>query len=315
MPDSLSMYHSKEMKKFIRYTILFVATIALLDMAFGYVNRAMEKRALTANYHCCYEATEDILVLGSSYAVREIVPSILTDSLGLSCYNAGEAGNGALGAWVRYNMFLRNHTPKLILYALTPGFDYINKGSDYTEYLKSFKAYYGIEPTVNEIYSHLGDRLDGIKLHSAFVRYNSIWIITAKEAIRPSQENPHGYNPFYNTFTPYTIPDSAGTAPVEIDKKKFAYFDSLMRDATSRGIRVICFLPPHYYPTYHAQSHEPALSLCRELNIPVINNYNDSYYRVHSELFGDKEHLNHQGAQVYTAQLCDSIQQYFKQEK
>lgn len=300
------------MKKFIRYTILFVAVIALLDMAFGCVNRAMEKRAQTANYHCCYEANEDILILGSSYAVREVIPSILTDSLGLSCYNAGEAGNGALCAWVRYNMFLRHHTPRLILYALTPGFDYVHMGDDYTEYLKSFKAYYGIEPTVDDIYRNMGDRLDAVRLRSDFVRYNSLWILTAKDALRPTHENLHGYDPFYSTFTPYAVPDSAGTEPIEVDENKFYYLDTLLRDATSRGIRVICFLPPHYYNTYHTQSHERALALCRELNIPVIDNYRDSYYRAHPELFGDKDHLNHTGAQIYTAQLCDSIHLYFK---
>lgn len=310
MPVNLFMSRSKKMKKFIRYIILFVAAIALLDIVFGWVNRAMERRAHTANYHCCYEAHEDILILGSSYAVREVIPSILTDSLGLSCYNAGEAGNGALCAWVRYNMFLRHHTPQLIIYALTPGYDYVQIGSDYTEYLKSFKAYYGIEPTVDEVYRNMGEPMDGIRLRSAFVRYNSHWILSAKDAIRPSQQNQHGYNPFYSTFTPYAVPDSAGTEPVSIDQKKFAYFESLMRDATARGIRVICFLPPHYYNTYHAQSHEPALALCRELSIPVIDNYNDPFYQARPELFGDKDHLNHTGAQIYTAQLAQYIKNY-----
>lgn len=299
------------MKKFIRYTLLFVVALSLLDCAFGWINRALEKRAHTANYHCCYEPSEDILILGSSYAVREIIPSILTDSLGLSCYNAGEAGNGALCAWVRYNMFLRHHTPKLILYALTPGYDYVQLNNDYTEYLKSFKSYYGIEPTVNDIYRNLGDRMDALRLRSAFVRYNSLWILTAKEALCPAQQNLFGYAPFYSTFTPYAVPDSAGTEPVEIDEKKFFYLETLLRDAVSRNIQVVTFLPPHYYNTYHAQSHEPALALCQELNIPVIDNYIDPYYRTHPNLFGDKDHLNHMGAQIYTAQLAQNIKNFF----
>lgn len=298
------------MKKFICYAILFVAAVALLDIAFGYANRAMERRAHTANYHCCYEATEDILILGSSYAVREVIPSILTDSLGLSCYNAGEAGNGALCSWVRYNMFLRYHTPKLIIYALTPGYDYVHMGSDYTEYLNSFKSYYGIEPTVDDIYRNMGDPMDAIKLRSSFVRYNSRWILSAKDALRPTPQNLHGYSPFYSTFTPYAVADSAGIEPVEIDEKKFFYLDTLLRDAVSRGIPVVAFLPPHYYNTYHAQSHEPALALCRELSIPVIDSYNDPYYQTRPELFGDKEHLNHTGAQIYTVQLAQDIKNY-----
>lgn len=292
------------MTKFIRYTVLFLAAIVLLDLAFGWVNRALERRAHTANYHCCYEASEDILVLGSSYAVREVIPSILTDSLGLSCYNAGEAGNGVICAWARYQMFVRQHTPRLLLYALTPGSDYVDVGGDYSKMLQSVKGYYDIAPVVAELYADLADPLDAIRLKSAFVRYNSRWILSAKEALRPAPENLHGYSPFYSTFTPYAVADTAGTEVVTIDEKKFAYFESLMRDATARGIQVICFLPPHYYNTYHAQSHERALALCCELNIPVLDDYNNPYYQAHPELFGDKEHLNHAGAQLYTAQLA-----------
>lgn len=290
----------------------FLVVVTVLDTVFGWTNRMLEQYAHTQNYHCMYEAREDILILGSSYAVREIVPQVLTEHLGMTCYNAGEAGNGALCAWVRYNMFLRNHTPKVIAYALTPGYDYIDIGNDYTEYLKSFKGYYGMEHTINEVYDDLGHANDAIKLKCNFVKFNSEWITTAFYAMTQKNKGTQGYDPFYNVFTPYEIPDSAGTENVKVDERKFKYLNRLMRDATSRHIRIVCFLPPHYYNTYHAQSHERALALCRELNIPVIDNYNASFYKKKPSLFGDKDHLNHQGALIYTAQLADSIKKYIK---
>lgn len=295
------------MKKFLITIVLFLLVIVGLDRAFGLFNRWLDAKAETANYHCMYQANEDVLILGSSYAVREIIPQVITEKTGMTCYNAGEAGNGALCAWIRYNMFVRNHTPKVILYALTPGYDYVEIASTYNEYLKSFRSYYTEEPAIQAMYDDLGEEYDRIKLQSAFVRCNSEWLVTMFRLATHKNVGTNGYDPFYKQFTPYEKPDSAGTETVKIDEKKFRYFECLMRDATSRGIKVVCFLPPHYYDTYHAQSHEPALALCRELNIPVIDDYNDAYYKDKPELFGDKEHLNHQGALIYTAQLVDSI--------
>lgn len=298
------------MKKFIIIITTFLLVVAAIDISFGRLYMLLEAKAHTRNYHCMYEAGEDILILGSSYAVREIVPQVMTEKTGLSCYNAGEAGNGALCAWVRYNMFMRNHKPKMILYALTPGYDYVETGSTYNEYLRSFRSYYGIEPTVKAVYDDLGDTLDYIRMKSAFVRSNSEWISTLSRLVMRNNEAANGYEPFCKVFTPYEKADTAGMEPVKIDEKKFRYFEQLMREASASGIKLICFLPPHYYDTYHEQSHERALSLCRELSIPVIDNYNDLNYKNRPELFGDKDHLNHQGAMIYSAQLADSVINY-----
>lgn len=300
------------MKKFLLIILSFLLVIVGLDVIFGKISMMLEAKAHTANYHCMYEASEDVLILGSSYAVREVIPQVVTEKTGLSCYNAGEAGNGALCAWIRYNMFVRNHKPKVILYALTPGADYVEMGSTYNEYLKSFRAYYQQEPAVREVYREIGEEYDNLRMSSAFVRNNSEWINTVARYATHKVADTSGYDPFYKVFTPYEKPDTAGTEPVGIDKRKFHYYELLMRDATSRGIKVICFLPPHYYNTYHAQSHEPAYRLCGELSIPVIDNYNDPNYKNKPELFGDKEHLNHQGAMIYTVQLVDSIMTYLR---
>lgn len=314
MQDSLSTLPSKSyfMKKFLTYIIVSLVVLIAADLAFGKLNMLLEAKVDTRNYHCTYSATEDILILGSSYGVKEIVPQTVSDQTGLTCYNAAEPGNGAICAWIRYNMFIRNHTPKIILYALTPGYDYVHIGDDYNEYLKSFRGYYGKEPAIKEMYELLGEANDSYKLRSNFAKYNSEWLTTMFYAITGKNKGLQGYMPFHAQFTPYEVADTADVEPIKVDEKKFRYFENLMRDATKRGIKVVCFLPPHYYNTYHAQSHERALTLCKELNIPVIDNYNDAYYKDKPELFGDKEHLNVYGAEIYTKQLCDSITKFLK---
>lgn len=47
------------------------------------------------------KATDDIIILGSSSATHHYVLQIIEDSLGLSCYNCGEEGNGVVLAYGR----------------------------------------------------------------------------------------------------------------------------------------------------------------------------------------------------------------------
>ena len=59
---------------------------------------------------------------------------MISDSLGVSCYNAGESGCGIILAYGRLLMILERYTPKAIIYEVTPDFDYLD-GKDNHKYL------------------------------------------------------------------------------------------------------------------------------------------------------------------------------------
>ena len=44
----------------------------------------------------CLDNQYDVLIMGSSRAHHHYVPEIISDSLGLSCYNTGKDGNGII---------------------------------------------------------------------------------------------------------------------------------------------------------------------------------------------------------------------------
>ena len=81
-----------------------------------------------------------IIILGSSHAVRHYVPSVIQDSLGLTCYNCGEPGCGIIPAYARYKMVAERNKPKLVIYEVTPGYDYL-VSDDYSKYLGKVRQY------------------------------------------------------------------------------------------------------------------------------------------------------------------------------
>ena len=144
------------MKKFLLKVLLFFACVVVMDLAFGQFFsfwRTHAKGGSTAN--CEYianRATEDIIILGSSRATHHYVPQIIEDSLGMSCYNCGEEGNGVVLAYGRLKMLTDRYKPRLVIYEITPGYDYGTKEPN-NKYLGYLRAYYnkdGISELFND---------------------------------------------------------------------------------------------------------------------------------------------------------------------
>lgn len=278
----------------------------LADIIFGKIMFYAESQSSSKNYHCMYAADEDILILGSSFAVRNIVPSIIEDSLGISCYNAGEAGNGALVAWARYNMFINNHMPKLIIYTLTPGYDYI-KSDDYSKYLNTLKPYYRKEKSITNMYDNLMNCTDGLILNSNFVKFNSYSAQLVYYWLSKKNMGLQGYEPLYETFTPYETNNEQYVGEYEIDAPKMSYLEQLFEDIKRRKIPVLCIIPPDYRCNLSMDQYKEGMQLCEKYEIPIINHKYYEGISQNAQYFYDISHLNDKGARLYTNKLCKEL--------
>lgn len=133
------------MKRFLIQVVAFLVIVAAVDLASGFVFRHIESKAKDGftyrdNYICDVLAT-DVLVSGSSRCVRHYNPQIITDSLGLTCYNSGQMGNGIILNYGRLRMVGERRKPKVIIYDLHPGFDLL-VGDDDHRYLTWLKSHY-----------------------------------------------------------------------------------------------------------------------------------------------------------------------------
>ena len=84
------------MKKFLVKAVIFLAVLASFDYIWGItfdklVSRIDVGGAGRDNF-ICNQVTDDIIVFGSSRAERHYNAQMITDSLGITCYNCGEGG-------------------------------------------------------------------------------------------------------------------------------------------------------------------------------------------------------------------------------
>lgn len=296
------------MKHFLYKVALFVIFVIIFDCIVGNTSeylRSHAKGGSTANnYYIAESLEDDIVILGSSRATHHYIPDIIEDSLGLSCYNCGEEGNGIILAYGRYKMITDHHTPKLIIYEVTPEYDWmICDNSKFTRYLKPYCHY-------DEIYDLViscSEKNEKYKLCSKMYRNNSSLLTYAVDNV-VYRDNMKGYSPLYGIMNGSQNNSDAVESTFELDYFKLALLNNMMADAKSLGIQMLFVVSPYYYKIT-PDNYYPIISLCERNSVVFLDLSNIDGITGNMEVFNDAGHLNHKGATAYTIYLSNILNQ------
>lgn len=307
------------MKKFIIKIGLFFAIVVILDIVSGIafkeiIARAKYGETYNSNYISNF-CTDDIIILGSSHADRHYVPSLIEDSLGLTCHNCGEPGCGIIPAYARYKMIAERKKPRLVIYEATPRFDYFVT-DDYSKYLGRIRQYSEKRPVaeMNEVF---GDELEAVRLLSNMYRNNSSIVHNLMDLVIPTKDY-KGYGPLYGVLTIEAIKRNTETQLSKdsknhiIDSLKLSYVEKLFAETKADGVSIVCIESPRFnaVPNVNMEDYRPVIQLCEKYGVPFINNI--YYWGITGEkdLFQDFGHLNDKGAKKYTASLIPLFRKY-----
>lgn len=306
-PTNLFMQISKVMKKFIFKVCLFFFIVVVIDIAFGFAMGEVSKRidiggAGRDNY-ICDKVTDEILIFGSSRAEHHYNAQMLTDSLGVPCYNCGEGGCGILLAYGRLLMLLERYTPKTIIYEVTPGFDF-HDGKDNHKYLYRLKQHYD-RAGVDSIFWSV-DPTERYKMISGMYRHNSSFLQNLLVYFM-GVSNDTGIR----GFRPYDVEmDTMKVRKdyIAYDSKEGYVYDSLKISYIrkflnkTKGINLVFVMSPMWYEQ-DTLVLEPIKEICRDGKFQLIDFANNPKYVHHNEYFKDGTHLNARGADEFTRDL------------
>lgn len=109
------------MKSFLGKVILLLVILICIDMIAGvvldYVYQNAKGGMVFRDNFICNKLQTDVLLCGSSRCVHHYNPQIITDSIGLSCYNSGLDANGIILSYGRLLLTKRQMSPKLVIYS------------------------------------------------------------------------------------------------------------------------------------------------------------------------------------------------------
>lgn len=295
------------MKKLYKRIFVLVFILAVCDYVIGgicldYLNRHAKGGSTKNNHYIFSECMADVIVLGSSRATHHYIPKILSDSLNLSCYNCGEEGNGIILAYSRYKMLTERYIPKIVLYEITPGYDYF-LDRDYTKYLKYIKPYYG-NKNVKEVIDLFLPWYKRVQLRSRLYRNNSSCLTSVVDNLI-ARDNNDGYSPLFGEVEDGTTFD-VGSGVHQTDSTKLHLLRLLAEDCMKKGIKLFFVVSPMYIPLAPV-SYDEAKTVSIEAGVPFISYETSVDFRGRNDLFQDNSHLNNKGASLFSELLAHDL--------
>ena len=301
---------SKAMKKFLIKVVLFIAFLAVIDRLAGFAFSYFSENAkggYTEHYHYLVDKTkEDVLVFGSSRAIHHYNPRIISDSLGMTCYNCGQDGNGIVLFYGWWKMITERYHPQYLIYDITTSYD-ILIGEDNHKYLGWLKEGYD-RNGIKDIFRSV-DKTEPYKMVSQMYRYNSKWHQIVADYIHPIYhfEN-QGFLPLDGTMDKMRLDEKkmSRVNAFEYDTLKITYLKELIKE--HGNTKLVFVMSPSWYGI-NDDELRPLYELCKSYNIPFINFGNDVKYIQNEKYFIDGLHLNAIGADEYTKDLVESIRE------
>lgn len=296
------------MKKYIIYIVVFFVVVVAVDFSFGkvcdYMTTHAKGGATKQLVDLCEKDHYDMLVMGSSKAHHNYIPQVFTDSLGLSCYNAGYDGNGIILAYAILSMIDEDRLPKLIVYDVKQQFDiyrYDGDG-DYSRYYQKLKKFID-EPVVAEIIESIS-KADVVKLQSGLVRYNGDFVFTLSGFLKQERKDDNnGFVPMKGSLENINIQEKDYSN--EIDTLKMSFFRKFIELTKERKVDLIVVFSPEFNTPY-TEDFQPILHLCEAEGVTVIDLFEDQSYQ-NIELFVDHCHMNESGAKLLSDAIVKEI--------
>lgn len=291
------------MKKFLFKIVVFFAMMFVIDVAAGNLFAYMINKAkggdTSRNNHICNSVNAEILIFGSSRAFHHYNSIIIEDSIGMSCYNCGQDGNGSILNYGRYQLICQRYSPKLVIYDVTPSFDLL-AGDDNHKYLSWLKVYYD-RNGISDIFESV-DSSEKYKMQSNLYRYNGKFIQIVSDNIHPLQDaDINGFRPINGEMDTMKIrKKEKKMQEFEFDTLKIAYINKIIDE--SPNTKFVFTVSPLWYGMDSAELL-PIKNICQERNIPFIDFSNDPKYVHNNNYFKDGSHLNARGADEFTRDL------------
>ena len=307
MVAHLFISNSDDMKRVFVLFVLFLSASFVADRLLGLAfYKVFSSSDCTENY-VHRQCDADVVILGSSRAKHHYVPSIITDSLGLSCYNLGGNGKNIYYQYANMQLLLTHHTPKIVIYDC---FSVDVQKADFKYDFGSLSDLYPIYGRNNNVDTLI--ELQGMQYVSRIkcshlFRYNSRFI----EYLTSHQSgNNQGYEPLSGEYNKDLSIHYENENLVK-DETKIAYMQKLIDICKDRNIQIVFSVSPRYVlneiDAPMTKKYECVSTLCRENSVPFLYYELDNTFLSNGKLFRDVGHLNDKGARQFTKQFVGDL--------
>lgn len=288
------------MKRLILSLLIIIASLFVIDRVGGrvmwWVNQNTKDIAGPKIRYLANDVKEDVVLLGTSRSNFHYVPSILSDSLGLSVFNGGIDGSGGIYShYILLNLMLEHHTPKMVcLEVMNSTFQ---KEDNPFELISFFAPYIGRSERADSVFREAGNywtyRISHLYRYNAKAMSNLAGLIVNKQT-----GNDHGYIPMLD---PKSYPELVPGAPGgNVDSLKIKYLHKFIDICKERDIKLVMTVSPAF-STADRGVYDILRDIAEANNVPFFDYHGKGLFLDHPEYFKDNSHLWDKGARIYTS--------------
>jgi hypothetical protein len=239
---------------------------------------------------------EKLLVFGSSRAFCHYVPEVFEKTLGIDYYNVGHDAAGILYDTAILKGILARYRPEIII--LDFRHDELAKKKLGYQMLSVLLPYYKEHKEIQKIINLRGD-FERLKLFSRIYPFNSqLMTILLANKIRWIDDK--GFVPQYGKWN-YAIEEYDSSLGIELDPNYIKYYLEFIEIVKKYNISFFVVISPYYRIIRNqTASIRMAADICRKQNVIFLDYSQDSRFLERPDLFRDPDHLNYEGAKIYS---------------
>ncbi|ASU33510.1 hypothetical protein MuYL_1612 [Mucilaginibacter xinganensis] len=267
-------------------------------------------------------ACQDLMIFGSSRAVRHYSPTIISKGTGISCYDSGRDGLMIPYSAAIEEVSLARHLPKFIILDITPR----ELGIDKSKYekLDILLPYCEEHPQFLKYIKEVSE-FETEKLFSKTYPYNSSAFILANNSLfsKSIEKDDNGYLPLHGFMTKPEMDDYIKRMnnrakkirkKIEIPETKAVnYFKRFLSDAAKYKIKTMVIISPtilnnSFYLDNQTIERDLIGKITSEYpNVTLLDFSTDPRFNYHPEKFNDVFHLNKRGSEEFSAIVAQHI--------
>ncbi len=302
------LFNSYSKARFFVNLCIFLLGIFILDRAIGYTCAKMFDKVEAGDFggsiNGLIRNESELVIFGSSRAAHQYDVAIFEDSLKMRTYNAGNSAVNSIYHYAVLKMLLKHYTPQVII------FDFTNLAIDQRKrdpykYIKNLNPHYA-DKDVFRIISETS-WFEKYFFTSKIYPYNSIMPAIAKYYLHPESRN-KGYYYLTETYNKKEI--GRNIEKFAANPIKEEYLLRFIKLAKEHNIKLFfCSSPRFLYGKYGMSDK------VKNENIVWI----DYDIATHPEyynhlLFHDEDHLNKQGAEIFSRDLAAKLKKLLNDE-
>ncbi|HEX2936721.1 MAG TPA: hypothetical protein VHO72_15305 [Bacteroidales bacterium] len=296
---------------FLLKLAIFLVIVIALDFAAGSVLRyfyfKQESGLLYRTTYSIEKTTADVLVIGSSRATYHYIPVTFEKELNLTFYNAGHIGSSILYHTAILKSVLTRYTPKIVI--LDFNANEISKMQYSYDQLSSLQPYYKSHPEIRSTVE-LRSKFEKLKMWSSIYPYNSSLFTIAignTEFNKKRRGDIQGFIPLTKVWNEPLQPDTQ-TINSDMDNYKIKAYETFIQLCKQSQIKLFIVCSPYFVKS---KGENCSLKLAKEIakrnNIAFFDHSTDTIFTHNQILFTDIDHLNENGAKIFSNMVRDDV--------